>query len=636
MADNAKPMSQPTTVSSRSILSVANAAASQLAELKTRGGEMTHGELLKLWRGRNRPFWGLNPEIYEELANRLLRMGDLFYAVDCAQEGIARCGERPLLIYQMALGLARLGARARAERVLAEYSEVLAGLPDFRPLVARLHKDAWKATHDEGALRKSRDEYAAAALESRADAYYPAVNAATLSVFLDDDEGAARFGEMVRDDLAGREKMNYWEHASRAEAELAAGKIEEARAAYRAAVGCAPSADQLATTRDQASLLLEKLGYATDELADALGRTNIVCFTGHMIDRPGRTNARFPDGKAERVKERMREILDALKPTAAVCAPAAGADLLAAEVICEMALEPLIVLPLRQESFKAQSVTPSGGNWSSRFDAMMKKPERLLETPIREPDADGHVWSFGNELILGAARQLALAARGSWEVVAVWNGESGDGPGGTHHFVSRAESLGAKVWVIDPMDEAPAREWKRNDNTAPEQPDWKWVVHVHAATRDALIKCLSAPEVAPGAMRALAKVELGGQARFVFDDYGKCAGFLASMIQGSSYECGIGVSVGHAYDPSSHDPEFFEDAAVLAAASLPMQSVLATWECAAIACLLTDKTVAFEFVGRTEFPGQRQLPFYTVATNESREHSVYSYRGNGSGGISMD
>jgi hypothetical protein len=44
-----------------------------------------------------------------------------------------------------------------------------------------------------------------------------------------------------------------------------------------------------------------------------------------------------------------------------------------------------------------------------------------------------------------------------------------------------------------------------------------------------------------------------------------------------------------------------------------MNSVLATWECAAIASLQSDESVAFEFAGRMELTAKRRLPFYTVA-----------------------
>lgn len=598
------------------LLVLAEKVEATFTELNERGGKMPHAELLSLWRGRIRPFWRLHPGMYEVLADKLLRIGDLFLAVDCAREGMALCGNRPLLVYRCALGLARMGARAQAEELLSENETKLAVLPDFRPLLARLHKDAWNATRDEGSLRKARVEYAKAAVEPRDDVYYPAVNAATLSLFMGDKQGAERYGKLVRDDLAGRQEMNYWELASLAEAELSAGELDAAREAYGKAVATNPSPDQLGTTRDQASLLLEKLRFERDELSAVLGSTRIVCITGHITDGAGRESPRFPEDRIPVVSDALKKVFKEIEPTAAIGAGAAGADLLALGVLREMGIEPTVVLPMKSVVFASKSVSPSGGEWMGKFSKIVSRGERVLETPAASAGKGGQTWAFGNDLILGTARQQALAARGDWEVVAVWDGEIGDGIGGTHDMVFRAKSLGARVWVIDPMS-GTANEWQPAKGSATiGAPTSQWVVHLRGKTRRSLWDCLEPEGVDQAAAMATHRIELGAQSRLVFDTLETCGKFLVALDGSKGIaDCGVGISVGPAAgeEGQAKEPEFFQDAALLAKAALRTRSFLTTWECASLAALYQDIPVSFEFAGRMELQGNRIAPFYTVA-----------------------
>tara|TARA_R110002096_G_scaffold78416_2_gene184693 strand:- start:4743 stop:6626 length:1884 start_codon:yes stop_codon:yes gene_type:complete len=598
------------------LLALAEKVEVTFAGLNERGGEMPHAELLSLWRARIRPFWRLHPGMYEVLADKFLRIGDLFSVVDCAREGMQLCGNRPLLVYRCALALARMGARGQAEELLSENETKLAALPDFRPLIARLHKDAWIATRDEGSLRKARDEYARAAAEPRGDVYYPAVNAATLSLFMGDNEGAERFGKLVRDDLAGRKEMNYWELASLGEAELSAGELDAAREAYGLAVATGPTPDQLGSTRDQASLLLEKLGFDSEELSDVLGHTRVVCIAGHIPDGKGRETPRFPADRVLVVRESLGKVFARIAPTTGIGAAAAGGDLLALDALREMGIQPTVVLPMKSDVYAGKRVAPSGGEWTDRFHEIISDGGRLLEAPATSSGNGGQTWSFGNDLILGAARQQALAARGDCEVVAVWDGKKGDGMGGTHAMVLRAKSIGARVWVIDPMD-GTTREWKPAGGSATiGAPTSQWGVHVEGRTRRILWSCLESGIVDKAAALATNRIELGAQSRLVFNSMESCGKFLEALDRSECVDdCGVGISVGPAAGEEGHakEPEFYQDAAILAnAALLHTRSFLSTWECASLAALYDEVDVAFEFAGRMEFQGNRIAPFYTV------------------------
>ena len=87
-----------------------------------------------------------------------------------------------------------------------------------------------------------------------------------------------------------------------------------------------------------------------------------------------------------------------------------------------------------------------------RFDALYDKlPHHILaETKILprwlEKKEEYSFWERNNLWIL----QQALVNGGQHTtLIALWNGKSGDGPGGTKHMVSETRKHGGKTEIID-------------------------------------------------------------------------------------------------------------------------------------------------------------------------------------------
>jgi hypothetical protein len=170
--------------------------------------------------------------------------GEFFRAYDLAAETLELFPGNVALAHRAVLSLANAGATALA---LSKYYEL--GLDkqpdtDARSLLGRLKKDeAFAATGEaraalfrEGrALYESAFRIATAAHDS--EAYYPAINAASLALFAGDAEAAGRLAGKVLDLLApriatldeGDAAERYWVLATALEAHLVRGDLDAAR-----------------------------------------------------------------------------------------------------------------------------------------------------------------------------------------------------------------------------------------------------------------------------------------------------------------------------------------------------------------------------------------------------------------------
>lgn len=183
------------------------------------------------------------------------------------------------------------------------------------------------------------------------------------------------------------------------------------------------------------------------------GRSSVVVVSGHMVDAPDRPSPRFPPEELPRVDAEVRDALDdwSVGPsTTLITGGARGADLLAAEAALKRGATVRLLLALPPGEFEAKSVALPGTDWTDRFRAMLREAEvEVLEHP---PGAD--VFEQTNIRIIEAARALDPEPF----ALIVWNGQEGDGPGGTRDFVGRlGHSMDdPHVRVIDPTPGAGA------------------------------------------------------------------------------------------------------------------------------------------------------------------------------------
>jgi len=183
----------------------------------------------------------------------------------------------------------------------------------------------------------------------------------------------------------------------------------------------------------------------------------VLLFTGHMIDAPGREKPRFPPDKEGVARQAIREKIEAeqRRPggvALGIAGGASGGDILFHEVCAELGIPTRLFLALPPDQFIAESVAPAEGNWVERFDRLTEKlPVRELAKSKELPSwlaekRDYSIWQRNNLWML----HNALAAGGEHvTLIALWNGQKGDGPGGTGDLVERAKERRARVVILD-------------------------------------------------------------------------------------------------------------------------------------------------------------------------------------------
>jgi hypothetical protein len=182
-----------------------------------------------------------------------------------------------------------------------------------------------------------------------------------------------------------------------------------------------------------------------------------ILFTGHMIDAPGRKAARLPPSAEAAAQSAIRRSLEAIlaagpppQKAVGIAGGASGGDLLFHEQCAELGVPTLLRLALPIEEYIAASVAPAGEDWVRRFRALIARlgpgAIRILDDRIVLPDSltggvELNIWQRTNLWMVDEA--LALAPRRT--LLALWDGQPGDGPGGTEHLVRTAPGFGIEV-----------------------------------------------------------------------------------------------------------------------------------------------------------------------------------------------
>jgi hypothetical protein len=169
-----------------------------------------------------------------------------------------------------------------------------------------------------------------------------------------------------------------------------------------------------------------------------------------MIDKKNRKNPRFPASKEQEVKAKIlmqltEEKNTALNPLTGIAGGACGGDILFHELCDELEIHSELYLALPPAAYKRQSVSFAGKIWESRFDKLIKKhPTTILPKEIRY-NKEKNIWAETNLWILGHV----LKTGQSMTLIALWDGKTGDGKGGTEHMITKVQNKGGKIKIID-------------------------------------------------------------------------------------------------------------------------------------------------------------------------------------------
>jgi hypothetical protein len=183
---------------------------------------------------------------------------------------------------------------------------------------------------------------------------------------------------------------------------------------------------------------------------------HVLLFSGHMIDAASRQTPRFPpraEVPAAAAIERALRQLKAGPEDLGITEGACGGDLLFAEALLARGASLHLRLPFHEARFRKKSVTypkkkPPTDRWLKRFLAVrdhpgvsvQEMPDSAVSLPRNvDPYERCNRWMLRDALAFGATRV---------RFICLWNGEKGDGRGGTAHMMRCIQEQGGKaIWL---------------------------------------------------------------------------------------------------------------------------------------------------------------------------------------------
>jgi hypothetical protein len=175
-----------------------------------------------------------------------------------------------------------------------------------------------------------------------------------------------------------------------------------------------------------------------------------LVFTGHMIDLPDRPVPRFPPKIESVAADLIRLRVGALSEASGgslvgIASGARGGDILFLETCHDLGLDTRMLLPEPPEVFVEHSVAGvASGEWDDRFAAVWRSHADSERAIVTVPKG-GNIHEATNRAHLELARTLG----GEVRLLAFWDGQGGDGPGGTATFVHLVEASGGAFDHID-------------------------------------------------------------------------------------------------------------------------------------------------------------------------------------------
>ncbi len=443
------------------------------------------------------PTVALRIEARRAAGEALLKLRHYDFALEQFEAVLALDADCKRAREKKAVCLGRLGRYEEAREWVRRLTDDYPTDPEVWSLLGRVEKDNWisrwrregatpaqlrdAAGYEEAALAEAIEPYHKAFIADPAH-HYSGVNALTLHLLrrhLDGDTDATVIENLIGGVLWAslsaqeRNRKDYWARASYAELCLLVNPLETVRKEYGTTVAAANRDWFALDSTRQTVCLLRDLEFRPQETAAALevldreiARSTppfeprqVILFSGHMIDAPDRAVPRFPADKEDVAADRIARALDALDAgpgDLALTQGASGGDTLFLEACQARGLRLHLMLPLEEPEFIDRSIVPAAGGqqWRERYFAIraaLQDPPRILPAELGPPPRtgrDGHASPFER-----CNRWLLYTAL-AWGVekvrfICLWNGEGGDGPGGTAHMYSEVKRRTGRVTWLD-------------------------------------------------------------------------------------------------------------------------------------------------------------------------------------------
>ncbi len=269
-----------------------------------------------------------------------------------------------------ALALSKSGtpeaSRTILEPMLASHPEN----PETAGILGSVYKELFKKNQQTSFAQLSRDTY----LDNftKTNSYYTGINAATMSAIL---MQTRKSKEIASEVITGidPDTIDFWELATLGEAWLLSkNKDKTLHYFVKARKSAGTDWGKITSVYHQLWLLNHYMTVAKDILK-MFQPPNIVSFTGHMIDAPGRSTPRFPEGLEGDIKTAIKNTIRTHHAQIGYSSLACGGDILFAEAMEEAGGEVNLFLPFDQYDFIETSIGFAGKQWVDRFHRLVEK-----------------------------------------------------------------------------------------------------------------------------------------------------------------------------------------------------------------------------------------------------------------------
>ncbi len=407
----------------------------------------------------------------------------------CALQGKGMCLQR------LALAGVQGHSLDRARDHYRETLKVYPSDPETWALLGRVDKDAcvaaWRepggtsdqmrddAAYEDALLRAAIDSYSQA-YRANSGHYYSGINALSLMHLVRYLTKDARYDRDIAT-MAGAVRYAaerepdpnqlFWSKTTLGDLEVLVGDADTVKTAYKEAIA-KNETDWFALNSSRAQLmLLQDLGFRPETVSvgiatfdRALSRLTkpeerweprqVLLFSGHRVDAPGRETPRFPADKeaaATQAIEGALERLGAGSDDLSICQAASGGDLLFLEACQKRGVRCRVLLPVDEPEFIEESIVPSvgGDKWRDRFCAMkakLQEPIHIMPDYLGPPPAKADPFERCNLWLLYSALGYGID---KLRFIALWDGGGGDGPGGTTHMYNEVKQRTGRVTWLD-------------------------------------------------------------------------------------------------------------------------------------------------------------------------------------------
>jgi Tetratricopeptide Repeats-Sensor len=233
-----------------------------------------------------------------------------------------------------------------------------------------------------------------------------------------------------------------------------AGASEQARDAVRRQMTLY---QRLGILKENIQASLENIPPVAQPVRTQPEPTHALLFTGHRIDTPDRKTTRFPPAKEKHARAMIFEAVRNEKAKAkgalfGIAGGASGGDILFHEICEALEIPSQMYLVSPKNDYIKDSVADAGPDWVERFNRLCDKMKpKILSDSGRLPrwlraKKNYDIWQRSNLWMLHNALCIS---QDHLTLIALWDGASGDGPGGTEDMVDRAKDRGATFIHLD-------------------------------------------------------------------------------------------------------------------------------------------------------------------------------------------